>query len=176
MTPMPAARGALTATVYGGLIYVIGGLEEDAVSSRIDVYEPELDSWSEGPPLMTGRSHMSAVTLGRLIYVIGGKDETGVASLDLVEALDPTTGAWAEVRELNVGRASIGALEHKGRLFILGGENIDTALDSVESFDPKAARWHNYQPLPSALHGAATAKVDALPILSGVARVQGCQL
>ena len=100
-----------SATVYGDLIYVIGGLEEDAVSSRIDVYEPGSDSWSEGPPLLTGRSHMSAVTLGRLIYVIGGKDETGVVSLDLVEALDPTTGAWAEVRGLNVGRSSLGALE-----------------------------------------------------------------
>ena len=94
----------------------------------LDVYEPGSDSWSEGPPLLTGRSHMSAVTLGRLIYVIGGKDETGTVSLDLVEALDPTTGAWAEVRGLNVGRSSLGALEHKGRLFILGGENIDTAL------------------------------------------------
>ena len=162
MASMSAARGALAATVYGSLIYVIGGLEEDAVSSRIDVYEPGSDSWSEGPPLLTGRSHMSAVTLGRLIYVIGGKDETGVVSLDLVEALDPTTGAWAEVRGLNVGRSSLGVLEHKGRLFILGGENIDTALDSVESFDPKAARWHNYQPLPFALHGAATAKVDGI--------------
>ena len=36
IAPMPAARGALTATVYGSLIYVIGGLEEDAclVSDR----------------------------------------------------------------------------------------------------------------------------------------------
>ncbi len=162
LTQMPAARGALTATVYGDSIYVIGGIEVDGVSSRIDVYKPESDSWSEGPLLRSGRSHMSAVTVGKLIYIIGGKDETGGTTLDLVEALDPTNGAWAEVQELGVGRANFGVLEHRGRLYILGGENIDSALDSVETFDPKTALWHNYQPLPSALHGAATATVDGI--------------
>ena len=166
MTPMPAARGALTATVYGhsygDSIYVIGGIEGDGVSSRIDVYFPGIDSWGEEPSLRSGRSHMSAVTVGKLIYIIGGKDETGGTTLDLVEVLDPTNGAWAEVQKLGVGRADFGALEHRGRLYILGGENIDSALDSVEIFDPKTALWHNYQPLPWALHGAATATVDGI--------------
>ena len=166
LTQMPAARGALTATVYGhsygDSIYVIGGIEGDGVSSRIDVYFPGIDSWGEEPSLRSGRSHMSAVTVGKLIYIIGGKDETGGASLDLVEVLDPTNGAWAEVQKLGVGRANFGALEHRGRLYILGGENIDSALDSVEIFDPKTALWHNYQPLPLALHGAATATVDGI--------------
>ncbi len=162
LTAMPSSRGALTATVYGDLVYVIGGVEEDAVSSRIDIYEPSSDSWRRGPSLPSGRSHMSAATVGRLIYVIGGKSETGGASLGLVETLDPTTGAWAEVQELGMARANLGALEHGGRLYILGGEDIDRALESAMSFDPKSARWLTFQPLPSSLHGAATAKVDGI--------------
>ena len=47
-------------------------------------------------------------------------------------------------------------------MYILGGEDIDTALDSVRAFDPKSARWMTFQPLPSALHGAATANLDGI--------------
>ena len=162
LAPMPVPRAALTATVYGDLVYAIGGVEEKAVSSRIDIYDPESDSWSQGPLLQSARSHLSAVTAGKLIYIIGGKDESGTASLDLVETLDPTSGAWAEVQELEVGRANMGALEHNGRVYILGGEDIDMALDSVQAFDPKSARWLTFQPLPLALHGAATANVDGI--------------
>ena len=162
LAPLPIPRAALTATVYGDLVYVIGGMEENAVSSRIDIYDPESDSWSQGPSLQSARSHLSAVTAGKLIYIIGGKDESGTASLDLVETLDPTSGAWAEVQELEVGRANMGALEHNGRVYILGGEDIDMALDSVQAFEPKSARWLTFQSLPLALHGAATANVDGI--------------
>ncbi len=166
-TRMPSGRAALTATLYGELVYVIGGVGEDAVSSRVDVYDTSSDSWHQGPSLQMGRSHMSAVTVGRLIYVIGGKDESGGSVLDIVETLDPTSGAWAEVQELEVGRASLGALEQTGRVYILGGENIDTALDSVETFDPKSGRWETFQPLPSPLHGAAIANVDGIAYAIG---------
>ena len=162
LSPMPVARGALTATVYGELVYVIGGIGENEVSSRVDVYEPASDSWTRGPSLPSARSHLSAVTVGPLIYVIGGKGEAGGASLDLVEALDPTKGVWAEVQELDIARANLGALEHNGRLYILGGEDIDAALVSAQTFDPKSARWLTFQPLPSPLHGSATANVDGI--------------
>ena len=162
LAPMPSARAALAATLYGDLVYVIGGIGENAVSSRIDIYDPSSDSWHRGPSLQSGRSHMSAVTVGKLIYLVGGKDDSGSVVLDLVETLDPTSGAWAEVQELEVGRANLGALEHNGRVYVLGGENIDAALDSVESFDPKSARWLTFQPLPSPLHGAATANINGI--------------
>ena len=165
--PMPSARSALAAAVYGDLVYVIGGVGEEAISSSVDIYDPSSDSWRRGPSLQSGRSHMSAVTAGKLIYVIGGRDESGGAVLDLVETLDPTTGASAEVQRLDVGRANLGSLEHNGRVYILGGEDIDTALDSVESFDPKSARWLTFQPLPSPLHGAATANVDGIAYAIG---------
>ena len=165
--PMPSARAGLAATVYGDRVYVIGGVGESAVSSRTDIFDPSSDSWRQGPSLQSGRSHMTAVAAGRLIYVIGGKDESGGAVLDLVETLDPTTGARAEVQRLDVGRSNLGALEHNGKVFILGGENIDSALDSVEAFDPKAARWLTYQPLPTPLHGAATANVDGIAYAIG---------
>ena len=164
---LPSPRAALAATVYGGRVYVIGGVDENAVSSSIDIYDPESNSWRRGPSLQSGRSHMSAVTVGKLIYVIGGKDDTGSASLDLAETLDPTSGAWAEVQGLEVGRADLGALEYNGRVYVMGGENIDMALDSVQAFDPKFARWLTFPPLPLALHGAATANVDGIGYVIG---------
>ncbi len=50
--PQPWKRRALTATMFAGKIWCIGGMTEDnELSSVIDVYDPEAKKWSTAPPV-----------------------------------------------------------------------------------------------------------------------------
>jgi len=53
--PQPWRRRALTAVVFGGKIWCIGGMTEDnELSSAVDVYDPAAKQWSTAPPVGEG--------------------------------------------------------------------------------------------------------------------------
>ncbi len=69
----PFARRALAVAAHGGKIYAIGGMgEEGGPTTRVDVYDPKSNQWSEGPSLngepMTGFGCW-AEPLGNSLYV-----------------------------------------------------------------------------------------------------------
>jgi hypothetical protein len=55
---------------------ISGGLPYDGVGypspTNVDIYNPATDTWSVGPPLITGRTHIRAAVADNTIFVIGG--------------------------------------------------------------------------------------------------------
>ena len=123
-TAMPAGvsnhKAALAAD---GRIYVMGGIEGDLSSpttvNTVRVYDPRLDSWSDGPPMSTPRRNFSVIqgSDGRT-YVMGGENDTGgTASVESIYATpcpivfeqpsDRTVWEFADLR-LNAGVSSAG--------------------------------------------------------------------
>ena len=76
--PLPAPRNQFSTAVLNGHIYIIGGeLNHDSQQldqDRVDVYDPETDTWGEGPALPYGHSHSEGATFvdNDRIYIIGG--------------------------------------------------------------------------------------------------------
>jgi serine protease len=94
--PMPIPMMDVSSTVYSaatGLIYVIGGYDDTAVSAAVQVYNPATNAWTAGPPMPTPRSNLSAGICGDKIYAIGGYN--GVGNLAVNEVFDPVLGSWA---------------------------------------------------------------------------------
>lgn len=105
--PLPTPRQSMGAELGAdGRIYVVGGARSYAHPRPIDVveiYDPETNSWSEGPPLLYARRSHAVVSIpdGRL-YAIGGFVGIRQRTAEDVRKghfLDPALGATVEVLE-----------------------------------------------------------------------------
>lgn len=73
LKPMPHPQNEAATAVLDGKIYVIGGFEKDGdPTTRVQVYDPSTDTWSEGPSLKETIHHAGAAVAGGRIYLVGG--------------------------------------------------------------------------------------------------------
>ncbi|MFL5767112.1 MAG: kelch repeat-containing protein [Actinomycetota bacterium] len=153
--PMPAGRerGAGGVAVHDGKIYYAGGLHGGVAVPWFDEYDPATNTWTTLPDMPTAREHSHAAVIGDKLYAIGGRDGVPIGEND---AYDFTTGTWADdlaplpTLRLGFATAAVGK-----RVIIIGGENpdVDTAFDTVESYNTDTNRWRRLTPMPTARHG-----------------------
>lgn len=75
-SPMPTARAVLRAAVLDGLIYVMGG-NNDTLTTLVEIYDPQTDSWSSGVSLPNPRGGFATGTLGNTIVIASGITDNG---------------------------------------------------------------------------------------------------
>ncbi len=143
LAPLPTPLTGHAAVVMGGKVYVQGGSvavgEQDA-ESRMWVYDPATDSWSEGEPLPgRGRFLHQMAVIGHTLYVLGGigivpGDNGRMAREMLTEAWSwsEQTG-WRRLAYLPhfCGAAPTPAPVIHGRIYLLGGDDA-----TVTGFTP----------------------------------------
>lgn len=95
--------------------------------------------WSQGPDLPYPVNHHCQVLVDGTVYITGG---FGGGNRTLMLGPD----GWEEVAGMSQARAFHACVEHQGKLWVIGGEEGDPFLDSVEIFDPATGMW---QPGPS---------------------------
>src|SRR5258707_12571319 len=73
LQPMPHQQNEAATALIDGKVYVIGGFEFDAEpTTRVQVFDPASNTWSEGTPLREGVPHAGAAVVGNKIYPLGG--------------------------------------------------------------------------------------------------------
>jgi hypothetical protein len=124
---------------WGSSAYVIGGHDADKGVGITDVEWSPLGAedkrdWKATSPLQTGRYGLSTVAHGDYLYALGGL--TGLEFLDSVEKskvnADGSLSTWQTTTPLNVGRGMFSVVEYKNWIYVIGGSNRDTYLDTVE--------------------------------------------
>lgn len=194
LAPMPNKRGAMTATVVDGKIYVIGGAgvmpgstetsihpaRRHMVVGTVEEYDPKTDTWRNRAALPTPRNHHAAAAVNGKIYVIGGRIGaafiTSASNTDIVEAYDPATDSWSRPLErMPTARSAVGFGVWKNRIFVAGGEGQDRAslraYRAVEAYDPALNQWLIMPSMPNPRHGLGVAVVgDRLYTVSGDAQ------
>ncbi len=133
LAPLPTTLTGHAAVVMGGKVYVQGGSiavgEQDA-ESRLWVYDPAADSWSEGEPLPgRGRFLQQMAVIGHTLYVLGGiglkEGENGRMVRDMLTeawSYSESTG-WRRLAHLPhfCAAAPTPAPVIHGRIYLLGG-------------------------------------------------------
>ncbi|XP_019629830.1 PREDICTED: kelch-like protein 12 [Branchiostoma belcheri] len=126
---------------YRGRIYVIGGTEEppdSAVQDRVQVYDPETDTWTDQAPTRRKHSHAAALVINDQLYIAGGltpsvTDNGEMMNSQNVEVYDEQLLDWTLVPQPNVAANNLGAFQIGQRLyFMLGRECFDTGVDIPE--------------------------------------------
>lgn len=117
----PFQRRAVSVTAHDGKIYVVGGMRrEGGPSTKTDIYDPQTDSWSEGPSLigkpMTG--------FGNAAYSLAG--QLYCSTIDgSIQRLRSDGSAWEIVGQCDPGRFFHCMLPIGERaLIMIGGANM----------------------------------------------------
>jgi len=70
---MPRVRDHLSVVEAGGKLWAIGGRDPNSIT-RVDIYDPVIDTWVSGPELPHPTSGAAEVAVDGTIYVFGGED------------------------------------------------------------------------------------------------------
>lgn len=194
LKPMPNKRGAASAAIVDGKIYVIGGAgvtpgssetnihpaRRHQVFGNVDEYDPKTDTWRARAALPTPRNHHATAAVNGKIYVIGGRIGaafiTSGSNTDVVEAYDPATDTWSRpLDRMPSPRSAVGWAVWQNRIYVVGGETQDRrmlgAFRAVEAYDPAINQWRIMPSMPNPRHGLAVAVVgDRLYTVSGDAQ------
>ena len=188
---MPTPRNALSAAVVDGKIYAIGGWGYDRPEggwesidptatgqdfSKVEVYDPETDTWTTRADMPTPRSHMTVSALGGKIYAIGGGARIVAGRsgewLPLLEVYDTATNRWVRAADLPTPRSVMSSSVVDGRIYVMGGLSRGSAssaaellrtmrtLSVVEVYDPASGRWTRGADLATARGWFSTSVVN----------------
>jgi N-acetylneuraminic acid mutarotase len=197
LAPMPTKRGAASAGVANGKIYVTGGANSlpgvtengihparpHNVVPTVEEYDPATNTWKTVRSLLLARNHHAAVGVGDKVYVIGGRVGAAFISgtsnnVDLVEMYDPATDLWMPRTRMPTARSAIGAGVYNNNILVAGGEGQDqrflAAFKAVEAYDPVLNRWQVLPSMPHPRHGLAVGAIgNRLYTVSGDAQSAG---
>ena len=137
MAPLPVARNQLSVVVMNGKIYAIGGqLHHDSMQldqRLVDIYDPESDTWSEGPALPVAHSHSEGATFvyDDRIWMIGGHStpEGGKKAMTADVLTLREGGQWELSYTLPKAISSPAAAIVDGSLYVAGGWDGRVAED-----------------------------------------------
>ncbi len=154
---MPTPRNGLAVAAHEGLVYAIGGVSNDGVTGKVEVYDPATDAWTvrRAKPVPVG--FVSAAGAGGKIYVPGGVGAEQEFQ-DVLEVYDLGQDAWESKASLPAPLAAYGLAAWDERLYLFGGLGEQGYVSSVYRYDPEADRWEARRPMKAArgLLGAAT--------------------
>ncbi|CEL93100.1 unnamed protein product [Vitrella brassicaformis CCMP3155] len=142
VAPMPSPRAAGAAVTHGGLVYVIGGVEEtfgndDNLELRrpsMMVYDPKTDTWEEREGPKKHREHVAAAVMDEVIYVAGGRWGGSIDETDSVEIYDPENGEWSAGPSMNYARAGF-ALINVNRDYLMAGGGEKNNRDTLKNIE-----------------------------------------
>ena len=148
-----------------GLVYVGGGFEtEEAVSHRIDVYNPVSNVWTF-PPISTPCCFFTMATLNNKLLIAGGRNRNGDKT-DEILILDGDQ--LKNYTKMIRPRSHATAAGHQGMLIITGGEgDIGQILSSTELFNSYSRQWYACSDLPRPHYWLRSVIVDNVLYLIG---------
>lgn len=172
--PMAQSRGAASAAVIGGKLYVCGGCEEmDAVMRLVERFDPKVGSWEAMPPMLVAREGAAAGAIDGKLYICGGSGFGEMFSS--AERFDPVTNSWEMLPSLSEPRAWSGAgtvVAPGGdcagaRLYVCGGQNRHDPLSSAEYFDTVAGAWCGAPEMAEQRSAPAAATIGSVLYICG---------
>jgi N-acetylneuraminic acid mutarotase len=86
------------------------------------------------------RNHHATVTADSRVFVLGGNDDFGDPPQDDVFAYDLGADEWERLASMPDGRWGNDAVAYEGRIYVVGGEYRDGALE-VLIYDRDADEW-----------------------------------
>jgi N-acetylneuraminic acid mutarotase len=145
----PSARQQLATAVVDGTMWLLGGLTGDASTTKVEGYDPAIDTWKSGPELPLPLHHEMAVAYQDELVVLGGWVPNGAnltaTTSDKVFVWRNTS--WVELPHLLRPRAAGAAAVIGDRLVVFGGQAGGQLLGTTEVFD--GTKWTEVGALPT---------------------------
>lgn len=169
---MSAPRNEFATATVNGRIYLIGGDDPSTGTipapavARVDVYDPDTDTWSPGPPMPVPAKGHAAVAIGDRIYVTGGYSQAA-PGLKTLQVLDTTTGTWSLKAPMPYELRDHATAAAAGRLWVLGGDGLGFDTSNALEYDITADTWASRAPMLRSGRGLRAVTVDDKPLALG---------
>ena len=145
----PRALVYCAGVACGGLVYSLGGYDValQSPAASVHAYNPDIDSWVDGPALPMAVSDTAAAEHMGCIYMCGGWMGVRAPPSDSLLMLDPRTRAWATLPAMPTPVAAArAAAVVAGRMYMPGGATGEvplgtSALPTLQSYDLAAGCW-----------------------------------
>jgi hypothetical protein len=146
-TPLPKGRSELEAVIVDGLVYAIGGNRPDGdpnpSTNVVEIYDPNLDSWINGPALPDSRASMAVAVRQGKIYVMGGTDNWASSNVTNTTFIyDPALAMWTTGAPMPTARSAVGAAVINDIIYVIGGTGEPGAGTANEAYG-------NFEIIPS---------------------------
>jgi DNA-binding CsgD family transcriptional regulator/N-acetylneuraminic acid mutarotase len=151
LAQMPTPRDRLAVVAHQGRIYAIAGEAAAGVSSAVEAYLPDEDSWVRSADKPTAVANVGAVVLGNRIYVPGGSTGAGQIS-DQLEVYDPDTGTggtWSVAARMPTGLSAYAVAAYQGEMYLFGGWDGQSYVAASFRYDPRTDVWVPLAELPT---------------------------
>ncbi|XP_073083791.1 kelch-like protein 4 [Manis javanica] len=148
---MSTRRGRVGVVALNGKIYAIGGFDGRSCLKSMECFDPHTNKWSPCASMSNKCGHVGAATYSGLLYVVGGHDSSAsnqcTGFSNRVERYNPKTDSWSAVAPLRVPRYAIAICPLGDRLYVVGGYDGQTYLNTVESYDAQKDEWREESPV-----------------------------
>ncbi len=155
----------------GGKVLVMGGFVSPQleVTSRVDVYDPDTDTWAPAPPLPGAQTHGAAAEWGDQVVIAGGFVGPGGSWTTTAQVWSrQADGSWAAGPSLPHPRAAAAAATIGGRLHVVGGLAADGTSDTDEHVaGDLSAPFETLPPLPNARNHLGAASLGSTLLVVG---------
>lgn len=172
--PSPRRDGA--AVALNGQVYLMGGTSDGGTASRsVDALDVATGTWRSVARLPAGRSLTTATVSGGKIYVLGGFTGCAGCVHNNTWVYDPSTDAWTVQTSLPTALMGARAVtDSTGKVWLLGGSNYTTQLNTAWVFDPATGQWTAGPAMNHAWREAAVGLLSGALVVAGGAN--GAQL
>jgi non-specific serine/threonine protein kinase len=147
---LPTARQQVAGAVTDGTLWVVGGLSgESGASSKVEGYDPAIDTWKSAPDLPLPLHHAMAVTYRGELVVLGGwtPEGTNLSGTTSNRVFALRSGTWVELPAMLRPRAAGAAAVVGDRIVVVGGQANGALIGPSEVFD--GSRWDDAPALPT---------------------------
>jgi len=146
LSDAPTARDHAHAAVVGDKLYMIGGVQSNAMERKllnntiteVDVYDFKTGKWTvANAKLPIPRAGNGTVVIGNNVIVIAGESTAQRAAHNEVDAYNTKTGEFKALPPLVQGRHAVGAIYYDKKIFTcagVGNSGGTPLLNTIEVF------------------------------------------
>ncbi|XP_057352078.1 kelch-like protein 4 [Manis pentadactyla] len=148
---MSSRRSLAAVVALNGKLYAVGGCDECSCLKSVEYFNPHTNKWSLCASMSKRRGRVGAATYRGFLYVVGGHDFSTsnqcTSISNHVERYDPKTDSWSTVAPLRVPREGSALCPLGDRLYVVGGYDGHTCLNTVDSYDAQKDEWREEAPV-----------------------------
>ncbi|XP_072811943.1 kelch-like protein 4 isoform X2 [Vicugna pacos] len=142
---MSTPRSTVGVVALNNKLYAIGGRDGSSCLKSMEYFDPHTNKWSLCAPMSKRRGGVGVATYNGFLYVVGGHDAPASNHCsrlsDCVERYDPKIDSWSTVAPLSVPRDAVAVCPLGDKLYVVGGYDGHTYLNTVESYDAQKDEW-----------------------------------
>jgi N-acetylneuraminic acid mutarotase len=163
LAPLSEPRQETGVAALGGEIYVVGGFTPAGLTPRVEVYDPERDTWRTVADFPDPDvHHANTAAVGEQLFVAGHLTGNAFVAVGGTYVYDPATDAWSERAAMPVGteRGGSGVAVLGETIYVLGGLRGLTSVADAWAYDTADDLWTPIAALPTPRDHLVAAGVD----------------